>query len=133
MTESPGASGRFERRPRRQPAVGPHTDDKNFWAEIAKIADRLERVRLSQRQDFFDSSPSYDAATVAIIRLHVLLEREEFADYFDVLDGDELKGIRATRNIASHGYHGMNDDVFWATATIHAPAIISRLRSGTRN
>lgn len=38
--------------------------------------------------------------------------------------------VRATRNIASHGgYHGMNDDVFWATVTTHVPAVIRRLRA----
>ncbi len=97
--------------------------------ELAKIDERLERVRRSDRKDFHDGSPSYDSATIAVVRLTGLLERSEFSDLREVLTEEESRSLRTIRNIISHGgYADMNVDMFWATVITHLPDLVRRLR-----
>lgn len=115
--------------PRRDTSVRSERDRLNFAAELAKVEERLDRVRGSDRNDFHDGSPSYDAASIAVVRLTGLLERAEFARARQALTEEESRSLRTIRNIISHGgYADMNDDVFWVTVTTHLPDLVRRLR-----
>jgi len=98
-------------------------------AALTRIEERLDRVAKSERDDFHDGTASYDAASLAVIRLHALREASEYAVVFDVLEADESKGLSHMRNIASHtGYQSMDDDLLWDAATRLLPELLPRLR-----
>ena len=130
--EPPLGSGRFGRVPRRDSSARSERDRLNFVAELAKIAERLERVRQSDRGEFHDGSPTYDSASIAVVRLAGLLERSEFSQARRALTDEESRGLQTIRNIISHGgYADMNDDVFWMTATTYLPGLVVRLGDTT--
>ncbi|MFD4422406.1 antitoxin [Agromyces sp. NPDC058484] len=98
-------------------------------AELAKIDQRLERVRQSDRNDFRDGSPTYDSASIAVVRLAGILERSESARAREVLTEEESRGLQTIRKIISHGGNAdMNDEVFWSTVTTYLPGLVRRLR-----
>ena len=124
---TPG-SGTFGRVPRRDSSARSERDRLKFTAELAKIAERLERVRQSDRSEFQDGSPTYDSASIAVVRLAALLERSEFSHARSVLTDEESRGMQTIGNIISHGgYADMNDDVFWKTTTSYLPDLVRRL------
>jgi len=104
-------------------------DLENFATALSRIDERLRRVSASDRADFHDGSASYDAATLAIIRLHALREATEYGGVFDVLTAEESNGLSRMRNIASHtGYQAMDDALLWDAATRLLPELLPRLR-----
>jgi hypothetical protein len=117
---------------RRQPdgaATPRHHNLDNLLLALDRIEERLRRVIESDRADFHDGTASYDAASLAIIRLHALREGAEYAAVFGVLGADEAKGLSHMRNIASHtGYQSMDDDLLWDAATRLLPELLPRLR-----
>lgn len=122
---------RFEPRPRTAPAHRTANDTQNLRNELLRILRRTELVAASGRQDFSEGNPTYDVASMVIIRLASLLERPEFSEFTDALTTEEMRAIRTTRNIAAHGgYDGMNDDLFWAAVTDRVPAIVRRILDG---
>ncbi|MDO5093098.1 MAG: antitoxin [Propionibacteriaceae bacterium] len=105
----------------------------NFDAELRSLELRTERVRAAGRAAFADGNDSYDVATVVILRLAALLERQDVAQLDAVLTAEEAAAIRTTRNIAAHaGYKSMNDDLFWLAVTERIPDILRRLRAHGR-
>lgn len=125
---TPAEEGRFQPRPRKQPSSQHSHDSENFRTELQRILQRTEVVAAAGRDNFADGDPSYDIASMVIIRLAALLERSEFSASAAMLSDDELAAIRTTRNIAAHaGYGSMNDDLFWAAVTIRVPVIVTRL------
>ncbi|MDJ1371374.1 antitoxin [Gulosibacter molinativorax] len=126
MTED--SSGRFQPRPRRETQKRAENDAENFRAELLRIRRRTTAIVENGREQFAEGDPSYDVASMVIIRLAALLERPEFGDAAALLTPDELAAIRTTRNIAAHaGYGSMNDDLFWIAVTRRVPEIIRRL------
>ncbi len=100
----------------------------NLQSELRALVSRTERVVSAGRESFVDGNDSYDVATVVIIRLAALLERQDMACLVEVLTSDEVAAIRTTRNIAAHpDYKSMNDDLFWLAVTERIPDILGRL------
>ncbi|RRJ86650.1 antitoxin [Gulosibacter macacae] len=124
MSDDPG----FEPRPRRETVSATSFDRANFRAELQRIQRRIDAVTATDRKDFAEGHPSYDVASMIIIRLAALLERTEFHDATQQLTLDEIAAIKTTRNIVAHaGYRGMNDDLFWAAVTVRVPKMLARL------
>lgn len=83
---------------------------------------------------FGRNSPAYASGSMAIIRTAALFETDEFQQLLGEVPDEVVRGIVATRNIASHsGYRSMNDDVFWDTLTIHLPPYLDAWRSAARD
>lgn len=71
---------------------------------------------------------------MAVIRTGALFDTDEFRDYLIDVPDDVVRGIKTTRNIASHaGYRSMDDDVFWETITTHLPPRLKTWRDAARN
>lgn len=129
---SPRAGARFARTPRvhRSEEELEVSSRSAFDAELDAIAQRADRVAAAGRAAFIDGSPSYDTASMAIIRLAGLFEVRRFAPFLGIVDPIEARGIRATRQYAAHGgYREMDDDEFWRTITEDVPEFVNRLRS----
>lgn len=127
----PGADAGFARKPRvrRRDESLEVPPRSAFEAELDTIVERVSWVEAAGREDFFDGSPSYDVAWMAIIRLAGLFEVRRFEPFLDVVDPIVVRGIRATRQNAGHGgYRQMDDDEFWHTANTDVPSLVSRLR-----
>lgn len=121
----------FTPRPRQASVQPSPTDTQNFRDELLRIHRRTTTLASSDRTEFTEGSPTYDIASMALIRLASLLDRPEFAHLTTLLTVDERAAIRATRNIAAHaGYVGMNDDLFWVAVTVRVPGMIQRLLDG---
>ena len=119
---------RFQPKARRSSTERAANDRQRFRHELIQIRRRTQAVANSDRAAFAEGSPTYDVASMVIIRFAALLERSEFADFTHLLSADEITAIRTTRNIVAHaGYEGTNDDLFWAAVTIRVPAMIQRL------
>ena len=101
----------------------------NIRAELESIGARTALVVVSDRGGFHDGSVTYDAASMAVIRLAALLDRPEVdAVAQGVLSAEERAAIRTTRDIVAHaGYRDMNDDLLWLAATRRLPDILRRL------
>lgn len=99
--------------------------------ELVSIEARTALVASTQRSEFRDGTAAYDAASMAMIRLAALLERQEMTETAGAaLSPDELAAIRTTSNIAAHaGYRNMNDDLLWLAVTERVPDILERLLS----
>ncbi|UOE45623.1 hypothetical protein [Agromyces larvae] len=81
------------------------------------------------REAFFDGSPSYDAASMVVVRLYGLLERADSGDLRATLTEDEIAALRTMRNIVAHGGDArMNDESFWTTSTRELPVVVTRLQ-----
>lgn len=119
----------FTPRPRQAGDERDRNDRANLLGELQRIATRLQsRVLGSARAGFRDGSDSYDAASMAVVRLHGLLDRREHAFLLQVVTENELRAIGTIRNIVSHGgYRSMDDESFWETATIQLPELVERL------
>jgi hypothetical protein len=105
-------------------------DAENFLAELEAVAGRVRRVTESERGRFADGEPAYDTAMMAIIRVHAMSERPEYAKFFEALSLEEADGIRAIRNIAVHrGYVFLDLTVLWDAVVDRLPAVVERLRS----
>lgn len=119
----------FLPRPRSSQAERSQHDLQNLVADLDRIAERLRtHVAPSSLDRFFDGQPAYDAATVAVVRLHGVLERPEYRRFRDVLSHLEWASIRTIRNIAAHGgYRHMDDELFWVTVTTEVPDVVARL------
>lgn len=119
----------FEPVPRRDAADRPRHDLVNLQDELRRIERRLEeRVLGSDRAVFHDGSDSYDAASMAVVRLHGVLERREYAFLLDAVTDTEVRAISTIRNIVSRGgYRSMDDEGFWETATMQLPELVARL------
>ena len=104
---------------------------ENIRMELVSIEARTALVASTQRSEFRDGTAAYDAASMAMIRLAALLERQEMTETAGAaLSPDELAAIRTTRNIAAHaGYRNMNDDLLWLAVTERVPDILERLLS----
>lgn len=116
---------------RREKDASAHTrrDLDNFQTAIDRIEARLERIRASERDGFHDGTASYDAATVAVIRIHALREVPEYQPVFAALTEKESLGLGTIRNLAAHaGYELMDDAILWDVATRRLPALLPRLR-----
>ena len=79
----PGPGDRFARKPRK-----PRTEEdlevpprQAFDAELDAIIERVGRVVAGGRTAFVDGSPTYDAASMAIIRLAGLFEVRRFGPF----------------------------------------------------
>ena len=113
---------------RRSRRNSPNFDRENIREELTRILQRAQAVASTPRHEFVDGAPSYDVASMVIIRLASLTERAEFGPWLDELTPMEVTAIRATRNIAAHaGYTAMNYEVFWNAVTVRVPEIIGRL------
>ncbi|GMA27392.1 antitoxin [Arenivirga flava] len=119
----------FEPVPRRDAADRPRHDLANLQDELRRIERRLEeRVVGGDRAVFLDGSDSYDAASMAVVRLHGVLERREYAFLLDAVSDTEMRAISTIRNTVSHGgYRSMDDESFWETATLQLPDLVLRL------
>ncbi|GAA1808177.1 HepT-like ribonuclease domain-containing protein [Agromyces neolithicus] len=103
-------------------------DDRNVRDELERVLRRLDAVAASARNEFVDGSSSYDAASMAVIRMAALLEDSATSKLADRLTEDEVRGIRTMRNIAAHGgYVGMDDDVLWRAVTVQLPQLVRGL------
>ncbi|WP_166982390.1 antitoxin [Paramicrobacterium fandaimingii] len=125
MTDEP-----FKPRPRITSQGRRETDRANLRAELKRIDMRLHsQVIGTRRTDFIDGSPSYDAASMAIVRLTTVLERQENSFLHGVLTKTEQRSLVAVRNIVAHGgYSQMDDESFWISATRDLPDLIRRLQ-----
>ncbi len=119
----------FEPVPRRDAADRPRHDLANLQDELRRIERRVEeRVVGSDRAAFRNGSDSYDAASMAVVRLHGVLERREYAFLLDAVTDTEVRAISMIRNTVSHGgYRPMDDESFWETATLQLPELVLRL------
>lgn len=109
----------------------PGVPDKRtvFAEELARIEARIRKVRAGGRENFRDGEEHYDIASMAIVRLAALFEEKGYAEFLNKVAGEEAAGIAATRNFAAHsGYRRMNDNLFWESVTVHAPAFIAKVR-----
>src|SRR5699024_7884799 len=102
---------------------------------LTRIVSRIDDVITHGRAEFTEVSDSYDRATVAIIRLATLFERDEsVAALLGVATLEERRGTITTRNIAAHsGYGAMTTESFWRTVTERLPEVIARIRSTNRD
>lgn len=127
----PGPGDRFARKPRK-----PRTEEdlevpprQAFDAELDAIIERVGRVVAGGRTAFVDGSPTYDAASMAVIRLAGLFEVRRFGPFLAGVAPGEQRSIKTTRQYAAHGgYREMDDDEFWDTVTIDIPGLVDRLR-----
>jgi hypothetical protein len=130
--DAPAPAARFQPVPRADadpPAPLPVPARREFDGELDGIQARIDRVVAAGRTDFGEGSPSYDVASMAIIRFAALLEVKRFAGFLAALTDTERRGATATRNFASHsGYRAMDEGEFWHTVTVDLPALIARLR-----
>ena len=119
----------FEPRPRSDGAARARNDRENLLDELHRIDERLRRrVIGTDRVAFHDGSDAYDAASMAIVRLHGVLERREHAFLLEAVREVELRAIGTIRNIVSHGgYRSMDDESFWETVTGQLPELLQRL------
>lgn len=119
----------FRARPRSASDERAANDEANARDELGAIRRRLsDRVIGTSRADFHDGSPSYDAASMALIRLAALLERPGAGTPPGGIDESERRAVAAMRSVVAHsGYGSMNDDAFWVTATTELPALVDRL------
>ncbi|GAA1819313.1 antitoxin [Brevibacterium celere] len=128
MTGSDSSRDDYSAGRRRSRRNSPNFDRENIREELTRILQRAQAVASTPRDDFVDGAPSYDVASMVIIRLASLTERAEFGPWLDELTPMEVTAIRATRNIAAHaGYTAMNNEVFWNAVTVRVPEIIGRL------
>lgn len=128
-------------RPRRFIRV-PRASAEAALAEIARVkfTDSLDAIETflhhaveGGREMFGRNSPAYASGSMAIIRTAALFETAEFAPYLGSVPEEVVHGMITTRNIASHsGYRSMNDDVFWATLTVHLPPYLEAWRAAAR-
>jgi uncharacterized protein with HEPN domain len=123
-------TGGFSPRPRSGAQARRAHDLDNFLIELGKVSKRLDdKVRSSHREDFHDGSASYDAASMAVVRIHGLLERSQNQRFRQLLTVTEQRALGTVRNIITHGgYATMDDESFWETATAHLPDVVRRLR-----
>ncbi len=128
MTGSDSSRDDYSAGRRRSRRNNPNFDRESIREELTRILQRAQAVASTPRHEFVDGAPSYDVASMVIIRLASLTERAEFAPWLDELTPMEVTAIRATRNIAAHaGYAPMNNEVFWNAVTVRVPEIIGRL------
>lgn len=105
-------------------------DAADFAQELDLIESRVRRVIDAGRPDFVDGSASYDAASMAIIRLRALLDVKRFEPFLGVLTEAERRAINATRLVTAHAHYAvMDDEEFWFTATRDVPDVLARLRA----
>lgn len=125
------SGGGFARRSR-EPRAGEDLEvppRRAFDAELDAITDRVDQVVSTDRDDFTDGAPSYDIASMAIIRLSGLFEVRRFGPFLATVTPAEQRAIKATRQYAAHGgYREMDDDELWHTITIDVPDLVARLR-----
>lgn len=128
MIAGRSSESRFSPPPRRPRDPLTSHDEENIRAELSRVLDRARNVASGNRDTFMEGSPSYDVASVAMIRLASLFERPEFDPWASILSGDEVAAIRTIRNIVAHaGYMAMDDDIFWEAVTMRVPEIVERL------
>lgn len=109
------------------------TAAESFRSELDGVELRVTRVVDTSRAEFVDGAPAYDAASMAVIRMHAMTERREYAPFFVALGADETAGIRAVRNIAVHrDYDRMDDAILWNVVTRLLPPLLARLRASLR-
>lgn len=126
---------RFTRVPRAAPEAGPEEITRvKFNDSLDAIQTFLDHAVEGGRDVFGRNSPAYASGSMAIIRTAALFETDEFQQLLGEVPDEVVRGIVATRNIASHsGYRSMNDDVFWDTLTIHLPPYLDAWRSAARD
>jgi hypothetical protein len=105
-------------------------DATDFAQELDLIESRVRRVLDAGRADFIDGSPSYDAASMAIIRLGALVDARRFERFLAALTEAERRAINATSVVTAHAHVAlMADEEFWHTVTRDVPDVVSRLRA----
>lgn len=136
MTDRPEErDGRFTVVPRRETDTplddtAAARDAAAFAQELDLIDSRVLRVIEAGRADFFDGSASYDAASMAIVRLRALLDVKRFETFLGALTEDERRAINATRVVTAHAHYAvMDDEEFWSTVTRDVPDVLARLRA----
>lgn len=134
MTDRPEErDGRFTVVPRTETDTPLHdtaADAAAFAQELDLIDSRVRRVIEAGRADFFDGSASYDAASMAIVRLRALLDVTRFETFLGALTEDERRAINATRVVTAHAHYAvMDDEEFWSTVTRDVPDVLARLRA----
>jgi len=125
---------RFARRPRAaDDAAAREVARARFAESLDAIETFLGHAVEGGRGGFARNSPAYASGSMAIIRTAALFEDDEFRPYLGAVPMEVERGIATTRNIVSHsGYRAMNDDVFWATLTVHLPPFIAEWRAAAR-
>ena len=109
-------------------------DSRHWWFTARRrildaIIERVGRVVAGGRTAFVDGSPTYDAASMAVIRLAGLFEVRRFGPFLAGVAPGEQRSIKTTRQYAAlRGYREMDDDEFWDTVTIDIPGLVDRLR-----
>ncbi|GLI26223.1 hypothetical protein ARHIZOSPH14_04650 [Agromyces rhizosphaerae] len=127
-----------ERRFVRRPRTG--EDASTLEATRARFSESLDAIETflghavaGGRAAFERNSPAYASGSMAIIRTAALFEEDEFRQFLGNVPMEVERGIATTRNIVSHsGYRAMNDDVFWATLTVHLPPYLATWRAAAR-
>jgi hypothetical protein len=118
----------FSARPRR-----PDDDDgktQRLVAEVERLISRMERAARDGRDEFLAAdSDGRDIGALALINLADLVHRDLPAEIVSQLPAQDVAGLRATRNIAAHNYAALDNDRLWATITVHAPALLTAIRS----
>ena len=105
-------------------------DAADFAQELDLIDSRVRRVVEAGRADFFDGSASYDAASMAVIRMRALLDVKRFEPFLGALTEAERRAINATRVVTAHAHYAvMDDQEFWYTVTRDVPDVLARLRA----
>jgi hypothetical protein len=129
----PERDRRFTVVPRQEPVApldDPASDAADFIQELDLIYSRVRRVIDAGRAAFFDGSPSYDSASMAIIRLRALLDVKRFQPFLGQLTDAERRAINATRVVTAHAHYAvMDDEEFWHTVTRDVPDVVARLRA----
>ncbi|BDZ65648.1 ribonuclease HepT family protein [Agromyces mangrovi Wang et al. 2018] len=125
---------RFVRRPRTgEDASALEAARARFSESLDAIETFLRHATAGGRAAFEHNSPAYASGSMAIIRTAALFEEDEFRPFLSEVPTEVERGIATTRNIVSHsGYRAMNDDVFWATLTMHLPPFIAAWRAASR-
>jgi len=126
------ASGhRFSARPR-STGDDAHRAEK-LLAEAERLRSRLERAARDGRDAFTSGgSDAYDIGMLAVIHLADLVTRQLPDDVAATLPPLARDGLRATRNIATHNYAGLDNARLWDTVTTHAPALLDAIEGQLR-
>ena len=118
----------FSARPRR-----PEGDDgktQRLVAEVDRLISRMKRAARDGHDEFLAAdSDGRDIGALALINLADLVHRDLPADIVSQLPPQDIVGLRATRSIAAHNYAALDNDRLWATIAVHAPALLSAIRS----
>jgi hypothetical protein len=118
----------FSARPRRPDENEGKT--QRLIAEVDRLSARMERAARDGRVEFLAAdSDGRDIGALALINLADLVHRDLPPEVVGRLPAQDVAGLRATRNIAAHNYAALDNDRLWATITVHAPALLTALRS----